>query len=82
MALGGDYAVAMPPDESAAILNECSVELARARARLQPPQTAERLWPPLAAAALFAFCALGFAAAAILAPPVQVTPIARPGVTG
>ncbi|MDR3512144.1 MAG: hypothetical protein P4L73_10955 [Caulobacteraceae bacterium] len=50
-------------------------ELARARRRLAPPPVRrEPVWPTLAAAAFFAVCALTFAAAAILAPPVQLAP--------
>ena len=49
--------------------------LSEARALLRPPhQRREPLWPTLAAAAFFAVSALSFAAAAILAPPVQSSP--------
>ena len=51
-----------------------------ARAKLAPRPVAESALPAVAAAALFAFCALTFAAAAILAPPTVVTPMARLGV--
>ncbi len=47
--------------------------IAYARGALAPRIVRERAWPTLAAAAFFAVCALGFATAAILAPPVQLT---------
>jgi hypothetical protein len=49
--------------------------MADARLRLEPPVVRERVWPALAAAALFAASALVFATAAILAPPAHLTPI-------
>jgi hypothetical protein len=49
--------------------------LARARSRLRAPETREKLWPAVVAALMFAICALSFATAAILAPPVQLDPI-------
>jgi hypothetical protein len=51
-----------------------------ARAKLKPPTKPDRTLAAVAAAALFAACALTFAAAAILAPPVTIAPIAKPGV--
>ncbi len=51
-----------------------------ARAKLKPRAPSDGALPAVAAAALFAFCALTFAAAAILAPPTVVAPMARPGV--
>jgi hypothetical protein len=73
----------MAMDESERARVRFQAALGLARTRLQPPPAPrERLWPPLAAAALFAACALSFATAAILAPPVQITPIAKPGVEG
>ncbi|HVY32903.1 MAG TPA: hypothetical protein VG960_00655 [Caulobacteraceae bacterium] len=54
--------------------------LDQARAKLAPSAPADRALPAVAAAALFAVCALTFAAAAILAPPTVVTPMAKPGV--
>ena len=54
--------------------------LERARAKLAPRAPSDSALPAVAAAALFAFCALTFAAAAILAPPVVVAPMAKPGV--
>ena len=51
-----------------------------ARAKLKPPARPERPLAAVAAAALFAACALTFAAAAILAPPIDIAPIAKPGV--
>jgi len=49
--------------------------MADARIRLEPPVVRERVWPALAAAALFAVSALVFATAAILAPPAHLTPV-------
>ena len=49
--------------------------LAEAQILLQPREPVVRAWPALLAALAFAVCALGFATAAILAPPVQLTPI-------
>lgn len=49
--------------------------MADARVRLEPPVVRERVWPALAAAALFAVSALIFATAAILAPPAHLTPV-------
>ena len=54
--------------------------LERARAKLGPRPRSDSSLPAVAAAALFAFCALTFAAAAILAPPTVVTPMAKTGV--
>ncbi len=45
--------------------------LADARTLLKPAPRREPVWPALAAAALFAFSAFGFAATVILAAPVQ-----------
>jgi hypothetical protein len=50
--------------------------LAQVRALLEAPERRERVWPSVFAALVFALCALSFAAAAILAPPVELTPIA------
>jgi len=47
--------------------------IAYARERLEPPVRRESAWPALAAAAFFAVCAMTFAVAAILAPPIQLT---------
>ncbi len=52
--------------------------MADARVRLEPPVVRERVWPALAAAALFALSALIFATAAILAPPAHLTPVESP----
>jgi hypothetical protein len=49
--------------------------MADARLRLERPVVRERVWPALAAAALFAASALVFATAAILAPPAHLTPV-------
>jgi hypothetical protein len=47
-----------------------------ARLLLLPPEPVTRTWPTLLAALAFAVSALVFASAAILAPPVQLIPIA------
>jgi len=47
--------------------------IAYARAVLTPPVARENVWPTLAAAAFFAVCAIGFATAAIMAPPAILT---------
>jgi hypothetical protein len=55
-------------------------ETARIRTLLQPRVKTERMWPVLGAALLAAVCALAFAGAMILAPPVvsqHVIPRAR-----
>lgn len=54
--------------------------LQRARAKLLVPSRPERPYAAVAAAALFALCALTFAAASILAPPVTLEHMAKPGV--
>ena len=59
----------MPDPDFASALRE-------ARLLLEAPKPADRAWPAVLAALAFAVCALGFAAAAILAPPVQLAPIA------
>jgi len=51
-----------------------AASLTEARLLLQPPEPVARAWPAVLAALAFAVCALGFATAAILAPPVQMTP--------
>jgi hypothetical protein len=66
----------MSPTESPAFAEAFEAALIRARANLRAPVVRERVWPPVAAALVFAICALGFATAAILAPPVQLAPIA------
>jgi hypothetical protein len=45
-------------------------KMARARALLETPKRAERMWPVLGAAALLALSAVTFATAMILAPPL------------
>jgi hypothetical protein len=50
--------------------------LAETRLLLEAPEPSQRVWPTLLAALAFAVCALAFAAAAILAPPVELTPVA------
>lgn len=47
--------------------------MVKARAWLEPAGDRERAWPALLAAAFFAVSALGFAVAAILAPPVSLS---------
>ena len=54
--------------------------LTKAREKLSPPPPRERHWSALGAAAFFAVCALVFAAAAVLAPPLSHDPAAKVGV--
>jgi hypothetical protein len=54
--------------------------LDQARQNLKPPIRTEPTWPAVVAAAFFAFAALGFAAASIMAPPLKLIPAARSGV--
>jgi hypothetical protein len=54
--------------------------LDQARLKLLVPDHAEKPWAALLAAAFFALSALVFASAAILAPPLKVTPAAKTGV--
>jgi hypothetical protein len=49
--------------------------LVEARILLRSPQMDVQAWPTLLAALFFALCALGFAATAILAPPVEMAPV-------
>ena len=65
----------MPRSESPQSNEAFADAMADARLLLEPPSQVARTWPTLAAALAFAVCALTFAAAAILAPPVQLTPI-------
>jgi hypothetical protein len=51
--------------------------MARARALLEPPKRAERIWPLLGAAALLAASTLIFATAMIMAPPIVSEHVAR-----
>jgi len=51
------------------------MDVARRLLQSQEPQV--RAWPAVLAALAFAVCALGFATAAILAPPVQLTPLSQ-----
>ena len=51
---------------------------ARAKLRDRPPK--DRLWAALAAAAFFAVCAIGFAVAAVMAPPLSHDPAAKTSV--
>jgi hypothetical protein len=52
----------------------------RAREKLAPRKVSDRSLAAVAAAAFFALAALVFATAAVLAPPLVVTPAARLGV--
>lgn len=54
--------------------------LAEARAKLREPVRSDLYWAALGAAALFALCAIGFAVAAVLAPPLTHAPAAKVGV--
>ncbi|HEY4030762.1 MAG TPA: hypothetical protein VGM25_10490 [Caulobacteraceae bacterium] len=54
--------------------------LAQARDKLRAPGQRDLHWAALGAAAFFALCALVFAAAAVLAPPLSTTPAAKAGV--
>jgi hypothetical protein len=57
--------------------------LGEARQLLRTPARGrEPVWPVVAAAAFFAISALTFAAAAILAPPVQSSPPAHDNLRG
>jgi hypothetical protein len=49
--------------------------LTRARKLLQAPVRKDRVWPALAAAALAATSALGFAVAMVVAPPLVSQPV-------
>ena len=62
-----------PPDKDAVLLD-------RARAKLTEPKPKDRHWAALAAAAFFAICALAFAVASVLAPPLSHDPAAKSGV--
>jgi len=63
----------MEPIESSVADARFREALAYARERLEPPVRRESVWPALAAAAFFAVCAMTFAVAAILAPPIKLT---------
>jgi hypothetical protein len=54
--------------------------LDQARLKLRPPVPIERTWPAIAAAFFFAVAALAFAAAAVLAPPLNLTPASKTSV--
>ena len=53
-----------------------AAELARARDLLTCRERPERTWPALTAASLLALSAIGFAAAMVLAPPLNVEHVA------
>jgi len=63
----------MPASESVDLDKSFTETIAYARRVLEPRVVHESAWPPLAAAAFFAVCAIGFATAAILAPPIKLT---------
>jgi hypothetical protein len=54
--------------------------LAEAREKLRARTRPDRHWAALGAAAFFALCAIAFAVAAVLAPPLNHDPAARVGV--
>lgn len=54
--------------------------LDQVRERLREPTPRDRHWTALAAAAFFAACAIVFAVAAVLAPPLDHDPAAKTGV--
>ena len=54
--------------------------LAEAREKLRERPPRDRHWAALAAAAFFALCAIAFAVAAVLAPPLSHAPAAKIGV--
>jgi hypothetical protein len=53
--------------------------LAQARETLRDRPRPDRYWAALGAAAFFAICALAFAAASVLSPPLSRDPAARVG---
>jgi hypothetical protein len=53
-----------------------NVAIGRARALLRTPETRQRMWPVLAAAAFAAISALAFATAMVMAPPVMTRSVA------
>jgi len=63
----------MPPTESSFADARFREAIAFGRERLEPPVRRESAWPALAAAAFFAVCAMSFAVAAILSPPIKLT---------
>jgi hypothetical protein len=54
--------------------------LQQAREKLRERPRPERHWAALAAAAFFAACAIAFAVAAVVAPPLSHSPAAKSGV--
>ncbi len=54
--------------------------LEQARQKLRQRPRRERHWGALAAAAFFAACAIAFAVAAVLAPPLSHSPAAKTSV--
>ena len=54
--------------------------LDQARLKLLVPDHTEKPWAALLAAGFFALAAMVFATAAVLAPPLTVTPAAKTGV--
>jgi hypothetical protein len=63
----------MPLSESPNVDKAFDNAILYARRVLEPPVVRESVWPTLAAAAFFAVCAIGFATAAIMAPPATLT---------
>jgi len=63
----------MPQTESPITDARFREAIAYARERLEPPVRRESAWPAVAAAGFFAVCAMTFAVAAILAPPITLT---------
>ena len=62
-----------PPEDEDGLLRQ-------ARAKLGQPRPKDRYWAALAAAAFFAACAIAFAVASVMAPPVSRDPAAKTGV--
>jgi hypothetical protein len=68
----------MASDESIDVGARLVASLGEARRLLRRPEPVDPAWPAVAAAALFAICAMGFATAAILTPPPSLpTPAPR-----
>jgi hypothetical protein len=63
----------MTESESQKIDERFARAIARARAYLDYEEPAQRVWPVLAAAALFAACSMIFAFAAVTAPSPELT---------
>jgi hypothetical protein len=61
-------------------LHEDGGLLEQVRLKLSRPTPKAHHWAALAAAAFFAICAIGFAVAAVLAPPLSHDPAAKSSV--